>query len=79
MKLSPNPYAGYRYPSEVIRHAVWLDHRFTLSFRDIEDLLVKCGVMVTYETVRQWCVKFGPTYARALRRKQSHLGGAWHL
>jgi putative transposase len=51
MKTQPNPYYGYRYPGEIISHTVWLYHRFTLSFRDIEDLLG--GIVVTYETVRQ--------------------------
>ena len=50
-----NIYAGYRYPAQIISHAVWLYHRFTLSFRDIEELLVARGVVVSYETIRQWC------------------------
>lgn len=56
MKKS-NIYAGYRYPSEVISHAVWLYHRFTLNFRDIEELLAARGIVVSYETIRQWCKK----------------------
>ncbi len=56
-------YRGYRFPPEIISHAVWLYHRFTLSFRDIEDLLAERGVIVTYESIRQWCMKFGPNYA----------------
>jgi putative transposase len=52
-------YAGYRYPAEVISHAVWLYFRFTLSLRDVEELLATRGIVVTYETVRQWCLKFG--------------------
>ncbi len=55
MKTQPNPYHGYRYPAEIISHTVWLYHRFTLSFRDIEDLLAERGIVVTYETIRQWC------------------------
>ena len=50
-----NIYAGYRYPAQIISYAVWLYHRFTLSFRDIEELLVARGVVVSYETIRQWC------------------------
>jgi len=50
-----NVYSGYRYPTQIISHAVWLYHQFTLSFRDIEKLLAARGVSVSYETVRQWC------------------------
>ena len=56
-------YRGYRFPSEVISHAVWLYHRFSLSFRDVEDLLAERGINVTYETIRQWCRTFGLEYA----------------
>ena len=77
MILSSNPYAGYRYPSEVISHAVWLYHRFTLSFRDIEDLLAERGVVVSYEAIRQCCLKFGPEYTRKLRKRQGRLGDTW--
>jgi putative transposase len=79
MKNAKNNYHGYRFPSEIISDVVWLYHRFSLSFRDIEDLLAERGITVSYETTRQWCIKFGPTYARALRRKQSRLGDTWHL
>ncbi len=72
-------YHGYRFPPEIISHAVWLYHRFCLSFRDVEDLLAERGIMVTYETVRQWCRKFGPEYARRLKRRQGRLGDTWHL
>jgi putative transposase len=58
---------GYRYPPDIIGHAVWLYHRFTLSFRDVEDLLAERGVVVSYESVRQWCAKFGSDYARRIR------------
>ncbi|KUN32953.1 transposase [Streptomyces olivochromogenes] len=56
-------YKGYRFPAEVIAHCVWLYHRFTLSFREVEELMLARGVVVSYETVRQWCAKFGPAYA----------------
>ncbi len=68
-----------RLPREIISHGVWLYHRFALSFRDVEELLAKRGVTVTYETVRQWCGKFGPEYAQKLRRRQGRLGDIWHL
>ena len=76
---SRNPYAGYRYPGEVIAHAVWLYHRFCLSLRDVEDLLGERGVIVSYESVRQWCFKFGSAYARSLRRHQRRPGDTWFL
>jgi len=72
-------YHGYRFPPEIISHAIWLYHRFCLSFRDVEELLAERGITVTYETVRQWCRKFGPEYARRLKRRQGRLGDTWHL
>ena len=57
-------YHGYRFPSEIISHAVWLYYRFALSFRGVEDLLAQRGITVTYETIRQWCLTFGRDYAR---------------
>ncbi len=67
-------YRGYRFPPEIIIHAVWLYYRFCLSFRDVEDLLAERGVIVSYETIRQWCMKFGGEYARRLKRKQGRFG-----
>jgi putative transposase len=63
MTSPPPSYCGYRFPPEIISHAVWLYHRFGLSFRDIEDLLAERGFTVTYETIRQWCLTFGLEYA----------------
>ncbi len=79
MKMKTNGYRGYRFPPEIISHSVWLYHRFALSFRDVEELLAKRGIIVTYETIRQWCRKFGPEYARKLKRRQGRLGDTWHL
>ena len=77
---SPSPsYRGYRFPSEIISHAVWLYHRFCLSFRDVEDLLAQRGVTVSYETIRHWCQTFGLDYARQLRRRRGRLGDTWYL
>ena len=71
---SPTPsYRGYRFPPDIISHAVWLYHRFGLSFRDVEDLLAERGITVTYESIRQWCRTFGPNYARRLRRRRGRL------
>ncbi|MGW7674111.1 IS6 family transposase [Streptomyces sp. NPDC054775] len=75
----PPSYKGHRYPIEVIAHCVWLCHRFPLSFREVEDLMLERGVVVSYETVRRWCAKFGQVYAGALRRRQPRPGDKWHL
>ena len=64
MSTTTPSYRGYRFPPEIISHAVWLYHRFCLSFRDVEDLLAERGITVSYETIRQWCRKFGTEYAR---------------
>ncbi len=67
---SPAPsYDGYRFPADIIAHAVWLYFRFSLSLRDVEDLLAQRGITVTYETIRRWCRTFGRAYARRLRRR----------
>ena len=71
-------YKGFRFPREVISHCVRLYHRFSLSFREIE-LMAERGVDVTYETIRTWCARFGPEYARRLRRRASRPGDRWHL
>jgi len=77
---TPSPsYRGHRFPAEIISHAVWLYHRFCLSFRDVEDLLAERGITVSHETVRQWCRKFGTEYARRLKRREGRLGDTWHL
>ncbi len=77
--VAPPTYAGYRFPPEIIGYAVWLYFRFTLSYRDVEELLAERGVIVTYETIRRWCLKFGQPYAHALRRRRPRPGDKWHL
>jgi putative transposase len=72
-------YKGHRFPPEIISYAVWLYHRFTLSFRDVEDLLAERGIIVSYEAIRFWSLKFGPEYSRSIRKKQGRLGDIWHL
>ena len=79
MNRATNPSAGYRYPAEIISHAVWRYFRFTLSFRDIEELLAARGILVTYETIRQWCLKFGQPFANEVRRRLPRPGDKWHL
>lgn len=77
---TPAPdYKGFRFPPEIISHCVWLYFRFSLSFRDVEELMAQRGIIVTYETVRQWCLKFGQTYANELRRCRPRCGNKWHL
>src|SRR3979411_3247851 len=66
--MQPISYARHRFPSVVLRHAVWLYLRFTLSYRDVEDLLAERGVEISNETIRRWVLKFGPAVGRTLRR-----------
>lgn len=72
-------YKGHRFPVEIISHCVWLYHRFPLSFREVEELMLERGVIVSYETIRRWCAKFGPAYAAGLRRRRARPGDTWHL
>ena len=72
-------YKGHRYPPEIIAHCVWLYHRFPLSFREVEELMLQRGVVVSYETIRAWCAKFGQVYANQLRRRRPRPGDKWHL
>jgi putative transposase len=70
---------GYRYPPQIISHVVWLYHRLSLSLRNVEDVMAERGILVSYESVRQWCRKFGPTFARAATRRAGRLGDTWYL
>src|SRR5260221_230373 len=79
MHTSTSLYHRHRFPGEIISHCVWLYFRFTLSFRDVEEMLAMRGVALTYETVREWCLKFGQTYANGLRHKAPRPGDRWHL
>ena len=79
MNQTKPPYHGYRFLPEIIGHAVWLYHRFCLSFRDVEDLLAERGIVVSYETIRSWCNKFGPVYARSIKKRRGPLGDTWYL
>src|SRR5467141_1097438 len=72
-------YRRHRFPSAVIQHAIWLYLRFTLSYRDVEDLLAERGLAVSYETVRRWVLKFGPAFSRRLRRSRPRPSDRWHL
>lgn len=79
MSNPATPYRRHRYPGEIISYAVWLYYRFTLSLRDIEVLLAERGVQVSYESVRQWCQKFGPLFAARLRCRRRAARPKWHL
>lgn len=79
MNATPSIYRGFCFPGEIISHAVFLYHRFSLSFRDVEDLLAHRGIAVSYESIRRWCSRFGPIYARNLRCKQPTQGDHWFL
>jgi hypothetical protein len=65
---TPNPYKRHRFPGEISSHAVWLYYRFSVSHRDVEELLFERSMVVSYETIRKWCRKFGQDYANKLRR-----------
>ena len=79
MNTRNNPYKRHRFPCEIIQYAVWLYYRFNLSHRDIEDLLAERCIVVTRESVRLWCNKFGPLYARRLRRKHWGFGDTFYI
>src|ERR1700759_3848047 len=72
-------YAGYRFPAEIISHAVWLYFRFPLSLRMVEEMLAARGIIVSHETVRQWARKFGQDFANRIRRRLPDAGDKWHL
>jgi len=74
-----NTYKRHRFPPAIISYAVWLYHRFNLSHRDIEDLLAERGIAVSHESIRLWCIKFGPKYARRLKRKHRGYGDTFYI
>jgi putative transposase len=75
----PVSYKRHRFPPEIIAHAVWLYFRFPLSLRLVEEMLLERGILVSYETVRRWVLKFGPDYARRFKRKRPSRRDIWHL
>ncbi|HEV2121551.1 MAG TPA: IS6 family transposase, partial [Chloroflexota bacterium] len=79
MPQSSSLYRRHRFPGELISHAVWLYYRFLLSYRDVEELLAERGIVVSYETIRRWCHKFGQTFADGLRRRRARPGDKWHI
>jgi putative transposase len=79
MNKPPDPHYRHRFPAEVIIHAVWPYHVFSLSVRDVELLLSERGVFVSYESAPRWFLKFGVSFAKNLRRRRSRPGDKWHL
>ncbi|SDB74374.1 putative transposase [Belnapia rosea] len=79
MTSEPSTYPGYRFPAEVVRHAVWLYHLFSLSFRDVELLLAERGVVVSYESICRWCLRFGTDFSARLRKRRPKPGDTWHM
>lgn len=79
MKPPSDLHYRHRFPAEIISHAVWLYHVFSLSLRDVELLLAERGVVVSYESIRRWCAKFGADFANKLRRRRPPPGEKWHL
>ncbi len=77
--MSQLSYARHRFPSEIIQYAVWLYCRFSLSYRDVEDLLAERGVDTSYESVRRWVMKFGRVYAQRIRNRRPRPSDRWHL
>src|ERR687895_846101 len=74
-----NRYKNHRFPGEIISHGVWLYYRFSLSYRDVQELLLERGIYVSHEAIRGWCQKFGQDYANRLRRRRPRPGDKWHL
>ncbi|HRH20619.1 MAG TPA: IS6 family transposase [Brevundimonas sp.] len=77
--MRPISFKRHRFPADVIRQAVWLYFRFTLSFRDVEEMLAQRGIEVSYETIRSWTIKFGPLIAQNLKRRRPAPSPRWHL
>ncbi len=79
MHTPASVYRRHRFPSEIISHCVWLYFRFALRYRDVEEIMAVRGITLTYEAIREWCLKFGQTYANELRRRRPRPGDKWHL
>ncbi|MFC7738216.1 IS6 family transposase [Roseomonas sp. GCM10028921] len=79
MTSDPATHSGYRFPTEIISHAVWLYHVFSLGLRDIELILAERGVVVSHESIRRWCLRFGTDFAAKLRKRRPRTGDTWHM
>ena len=78
-RKSSSGFKGHRFPPEIIEYAVWLYFQFSLSLRDVEDLLAERGIIVSHEAIRFWVTKFGRQYAESIRRDRPAVGDKWHL
>ena len=78
-RMTSPSYRRHRFPAPIIQHAIWVYLRFTLSYRDVEELLAERGLDLSYETIRRWVLKFGPVLARRLRQRRPRPGDRWHL
>ena len=79
MSTSNTQYKRHRFPAEIIRNALWLYHRFNLSHQDIEDSLAERGILASYESIRLWCNKFGPQYAKRLKHRHQGFGDTFYI
>ena len=79
MRTTPDRYRGFRFPAEIISHAVWLYHGFSLSLREVELILAQRGIVVSYESIRAWGLRFGRAFATTLKRRRPQPGDKWHL
>ena len=79
MRTTPDPYRGFRFPAEIIAHAVWLYHCFSLSLREVETILAERGVVVSHESIRAWSLRFGRAFANVLKKRRPRPGDKWHL
>ena len=77
--IDPPSYSGYRFPALIISHCTWLYFRFALSYRDVEEMMAERGVTISYESIREWCLKFGGMYTKRIRSCRGRLGDRWHL
>jgi putative transposase len=79
VRTTPDPYRGFRFPAEIVSHAVWLYHCFGLSLREVETILAERGIIVSHESVRAWSLRFGRAFADALKKRRPRPGDKWHL
>ena len=79
MRTTSEAYRGFRFPAEIIAHAVWLYHCFGLSLREVELILAQRGIVVSYESIRAWGLRFGRVFANTLKRRRPRPGDKWHL
>ena len=77
--IDPPSYSGYRFPALIINHCTWLYFRFALSYRDVEEMMAERGVTISYESISEWCLKFGGRYTKRIRSCRGRLGDRWHL